>query len=233
MTERLYSTELLSDLPIIGAECQKIRALANAYGTRYDFCRFYRHDGGFMAALDGSFVISSGERTDPTELSEFLKMHGYSDIFCSEGLAKALCDSAAGTYSAVYRMDHNGCHGSGILPQERSPSEVWDIIGSRFDILFEPWYLDMSHRVRHGISRCFRNEDSALVVQHEINGEALISQVCTRSGCEGRGSASDLLRQVCGGLNAKAYVLCESQLCGFYRKCGFDFGGQTYAVLNK
>lgn len=233
MTERIYSAKSFSDLPESGVEAQKIRALLSAYGTEYDFCRFFRHDGGYLAALDGSFVIYADDRTDVTELAEFLKIHGWSDIFCSEEIAKALCSGISAAYTLVYRMNYSGCFGTGTLPQECSPSEVWDIIGSRFAIEFEPWYLDMSHRVRHGVSRCYSSGDSALVVQHEIGGEALISQVCTRQGCEGRGSASGLLREVCGGLSARAYVLCEHSLCGFYEKCGFESAAQKYAAITK
>ena len=58
MIERIHSPKQLELLPQSGTEAQKIRALFNAYGCGYDFCRFFRHGGTYLAALDGSFVIA-------------------------------------------------------------------------------------------------------------------------------------------------------------------------------
>ena len=57
MTERIYTAEQLSELPARGVEALKIRALFNAYGGSYDFCRFFRQGSTYLACLDGSFVI--------------------------------------------------------------------------------------------------------------------------------------------------------------------------------
>lgn len=57
MTERVYTAEQLSELPARGVEALKIRALFNAYGGSYDFCRFFRQGSTYLACLDGSFVI--------------------------------------------------------------------------------------------------------------------------------------------------------------------------------
>ena len=220
MTERIYTAEQFRELPEHGVEAQKIRALFRAYGGNYDFCRFFKHGGTYLAALDGSFVIAEKPGYDPEELAQFLLMHGFADLFCSEKMGEALRPILCAEFTPVLLMEYTG-EKSGGLPEERQPSVVWDIIGSRFDIPFEPWYLDMSHRVRHGVTRCFSDGRAALVVQHEINGEALISQVCVLKDFERCGYAGELVREVSGALPGRVQVICEDLLTGFYEKCGY------------
>lgn len=220
MTERVYSAEQISGLPEHGVEAQKIRALFLAYGGGYDFCRFFRHGGTFLAALDGSFVIAEQPGADIEELAQFLALHGFTDIFCSEYMGQALIPLLNAEFTPVSLMEYAGEKG-GALPAECSPSEAWRVISSRFAIPFEPWYLDMSHRVRHGISRCISDGRAALVIQHAINGEALISQVSVLPEYEGQGIAGALLRQVSAALPESVQVVCEDSLCGFYERCGY------------
>ena len=90
VTERIYFAEQISGLPAQGIEPNKIRALFLAYGGEYDFCRFFRQGSTFLAALDGSFVIAEQPGADIEELAQFLALHGFTDIFCSEDMGQAL-----------------------------------------------------------------------------------------------------------------------------------------------
>lgn len=220
MTERIYTAEQLSTLPEHGVEAQKIRALFLAYGCDYDFCRFFRHGNSYLAALDGSFVIAEQPGADYEEIAQFLCMHGFTDIFCSEESGNRLKPLLPADFTLVQFMVYCG-EKHGGFPPECTPMEAWSVIGSRFGIPFEPWYLDMSHRVRHGITRCFSDGKAALVLQHDINGEALISQVSVLREFEGQGIAGSLVRQVSAALSGEVQVICEERLCGFYEKCGY------------
>ncbi len=229
MTERIYTAERLAGLPEHGVEAQKIRALFHAYGGDYDFCRFFRQGSSFLAALDGSFVLAEQTGADYEELAQFLSMHGFTDIFCSDKAGNELMPLVNAEYTRVSLMERLG-GGQAVLTEEKSPSEVWRIIGSRFKMPFEPWYLDMSHRVRHGVARCFSDGKAALVVQHSINGESLISQVSVLEEYEGRGFAGRLLEQVCAGLPGRVQVICRDSLRGFYERCGFSFAERKYTA---
>jgi len=230
LTERIYTAEQLNALPAHGVEAQKIRALFNAYGGGYDFCRFFRHGDSYLACLDGSFVVCDQSGADFEELAQFLGMHGFMDIFCSESAGEALKTLVGAEFTPVFLMRYT-CEKGGELPAELPPSQVWDIIGSRFDIPFEPWYLDMSHRVRHGISRCFSDGKAALVVQHEINGEALISQVSVRREYERQGYAGALVKRVSAAIPGEVQVICEDGLRGFYVRCGYEPVSKKYAAV--
>lgn len=240
MIERIYSEGQLSELPANGVEAQKIRALFRAYGGGYDFCRFFRQrspDGStYFSALDSSFVISGGAGADYAEIAQFLNIHGFSDVFCSEEAGIQLEKLLAAFFTRVDLMEYS-CEKADVSCQEIlrgleiSPSDIWKIIGTRFEIQFEPWYLDMSHRVRHGISTCFSDGKAALVMQHNINGEALLSQVCVLKEFEGLGYASRLLKTVCSAVPGKVQIVCENSLAAFYRKCGFSKTENKYVGI--
>lgn len=222
MIYRIEREEQLSDLPTSGVEANKIRALFLSYGLKFDFCRFYRQENLFLSALDGSFVIC-GEHTDIDELSDFLVMNGYTDIFCSEKLGILLSDALKADCKYITLMRYSGEEYSCSLNSEPSLSDVYKILCDGFDIPFEPWYLDMSHRIRHGITKCYVLDGcSTVTVQHDLNGEALISQVATARSERGKGTAARLIRSVCADLSpSKAFVLCEDELIPFYEKVGF------------
>lgn len=221
MIERIYTKEDLLDLPEHGVEAQKIRALWLAYGSQWDFCRFFRQGSAYLAALDGSFVICDENGCDTDELSGFLLAGGFSDIICSVDSGLKIGRSLGIEPKIVNLMTYAGAYHSSKLPTEVQPGEIWNVIEKRFSPAFEPWYLDMSHRVRHGVTKCFSDGKAALVLQHDINNEALISQVCVLPDDEGKGYASGLLRKVCQDLSSTVQVVCEDELRGFYEKCDF------------
>ncbi|MDE6733453.1 MAG: hypothetical protein K2J77_11330 [Oscillospiraceae bacterium] len=91
MIRRVSSEDELFELPKRGVEAQKIRALLNAYGTKYDFCRFYVSEDYILCEMNGSFVVSEiAENGDIEEFADFFTFSGFSEIFCSEALGKRL-----------------------------------------------------------------------------------------------------------------------------------------------
>ncbi len=224
MIKQIFEREDFSALPEKGLEAQKIRALHSAYGAKYDFCRFYRQGNSYISVLDGSFVICADSIADFDELADFLQMQGFSDIFCNEAVGKALSDRLGRGFDVVNLMKFSGGSVCAEFKVEPSLSDVYKIISDGFDIAFEPWYLDMSHRVRHGISKCcVLDSKAALVIQHDINGEALLSQVATLKAHRGEGLAKKLVTSVAASLApSEVYIVCEDALVGFYEKCGFE-----------
>ena len=60
MIARLDTAEQLSALPEKGIEAQKIRALLKAYGTSYDFCRFFSHwSAGTKISATATVAVAS------------------------------------------------------------------------------------------------------------------------------------------------------------------------------
>ncbi len=235
MITRLTSAEQLAALPEKGTEAQKIRALLTAYGVSYDFCRFFSHnENSFLADMGGSFVLSAGENADPEELARFLMFNGCAELLCGFDIGGGIDRFLGAERTEINVMRFSGRAVPADIGRDPPLSEVYAIVGNVFGFEFEPWYLDMSHRIRHGVSRCRRLEGSALVIQHEINGEALISQVATLPGQRGRGFASRLLSAACAELSdSEVFILCEDKLIPFYRNNGFEVCGRLVQLARK
>lgn len=230
MIKRAKSPEELKNLPETGVEAQKIRSLLLAYGTDFDFCRFFTGENVALAQLNGDFVISDFGETDFGELAEFLNFSGFSEIFCSEYLGNALEKRLDVTRENVNLMRFSGVPEKNEL-EILAPADAYRIIKTGFSFEFEPWYLDMSHRVRHGVSRLYGLDGAALAVQYNLNGEALISQVATLPEKRGKGCARRLISAVCAELHeSEVFVLCEDRLLDFYGKIGFVPEGKKCCI---
>lgn len=236
MIRRALTEDELDKLPKHGIEAQKIRALLLCYGVKYDFCRFYigEFHGGcaFLSELNGSFVLSECGECDFEELVGFFAFGGFGEIFCSETVGEGLAKLLHCRLQKVNVMRFNGS----ALPCETEINppldNVYNILKSAFDIKYEPWYLDMSHRIRHGVAQFRILNGSVLAIQHNINGEALLSQIATVPEKRGRGNARRLISAVCAELSeSRIYVICEDGLLDFYRKTGFVGDGYACRLL--
>lgn len=234
MIKRILCERELGALPLTGVEPQKIRALCRAYGFEYDFCRVYAQgERAFLSLLDGSAVLWAAQGADFGELADFLRMNGFSELFCGGEAARELSArlGLAPRQALLMRFDGR----TQEFPVDYSPqlSDVYAIVGQAFGMEFEPWYLDLSHRIRHGVSTAALAGRSALVIQHRANGEALLSQVATDPRYTGQGSASKLILGVCAALSPdRVFVLCERRLEGFYARLGFTVQDVKY-ILNR
>lgn len=221
------SSRILTDKT--NAEALKIYALWLCYGTKYDFCRFYTADGAIVCGQNGSFVVSEFGDCDFEELAGFFAMGGFAEIFCSERAGAELSGKLRCSREDVYLMRFNGTGVAHdvepiVTTEKETPlDEFYKILKTSFEIEFEPWYLDMSHRIRHGVTQTRRLGGSVLVIQHDLYGSALLSQVATLPEERGKGGASILISAVCAELSDSCvFVICEDKLRGFYKKNGFS-----------
>lgn len=224
MIRRVSSEDELFRLPKRGVEAQKIRALLNAYGANYDFCRFFVSDFYILCEMNGSFVVSEiAENGDVDELADFFTFGGFSEIFCAEKLGERLETRLCCNAKKVNLMRF--CGEAECAEIEKSPllDDVYEILKTAFDIGYESWYADMSHRIRHNVAAARRLGNSALIIQYDLNGEALLSQIVTAPGSRNKGNATRLISAVCGELSpSEVFVICEDSLKDFYRKIGFE-----------
>lgn len=236
MIRRVLLPEELAHLPQKGVEAQKIRALFLAYGTKYDICRFYVSEDVILCETDGSFVVCEiGNVGDISELADFFGFNGFSEIFCSDALGERLSAYLKCGAQKVNLMRFDGVSVKcAEVDNEPSLDEVFRILSSSFDIDYEHWYVDMSHRIRHNVAKARMLGSSALIVQHDLNGEALLSQIATLPSERGNGNASRLISAVCAELcSSDVYVICEDKLLQFYRNIGFKKTADKFIVTPK
>lgn len=233
MIRRALFPEELSNLPQKGTEAQKIRAMLIAYGTKYDFCRFYVSEFFIMCETDGSFVVCEfGNIGVLSELADFFKFNGFSEIFCSGTIGKMLAEKLNCGSQKVNLMRFIGDPVRCAEVESDPPlDEVFKILSSSFDIDYEHWYVDMSHRIRHNVAKARKLGGSALIIQHDLNGEALLSQIATLPEQRGQGNASRLISSVCAELSqSDVFVICEDKLLEFYRRIGFEKTSDKFII---
>ncbi len=214
------------ELPPNGVEAQKIRALWMAYSSKYDFCRFYTSGNAVVCIQDCDAVLCvTGEKCGFDELAEFFVFSGVRRIFCSEDAGNRLSKLIGCKLQSVNLMRFAGEPVSAEIETAPPLQEVFGVIQQAFllpEAAYEPWYLDMSHKIRHGVSKAYRLGGSVAIVQYHQNGEALLSQAATLPAERGKGNAAKLIKAVCAEyVGSVVKIICTDELVPFYRKIGF------------
>ena len=215
---------------------KKMLAYLKAYGTDYDFCRFYKIENnngrGFMFLINSTLIICSDDDIYDDEILHFVKMNMPFRIEGSQQiinkLSKDLDYQVLGR--TVFEMipDEN-TKNFNELQVEFNPDfkDVYQILSEGFPNIadFGLWYTDTSHRCRHGISRTFTYKHSTTASAiFDIENVVLIGQVATTESARGRGYAREFLKWLAGffnGLGKKAYLMALDIRVSFYREIGF------------
>ena len=219
---------------------KKMLSYLEAYGTDYDFCRFYVNESVLL--IINSTLLISGSNFEKEELCGFAAMH---QPFRIEGNQNALnMLFGIGGYHSLHRTwfrlngDKNIDVDENDIEFDPPLDEVYEILSEGFPNLLEYpiWLTDTSHRVRHGISRVFvyKNSTTASIV-YDIDGTVLVGQVATRLSARGSGYARKFLKWLACYLekqNKTAYLNALDTRESFYREIGFEVNASEY-VLEK
>lgn len=198
--------------------CGKVKALFSAYGTGYDFLRFYIQPSAVIAVYYSSAVVCG---MADEETVSFLKLNGYSDILMPD--INGVCGQRLNIMS--YEKYQEAADLLSINPPYR---EVYDILSDGFDISFDEWYTDTCHNIRHGISELYiLNGKAAAVKQFTVDNISLISAVAVKNTHKQMGYGSRLIRAVSERLikSSEVYIICEDSLIPFYEKNGYVLKG--------
>lgn len=180
-----------------------------AYGSQAPFAPFYLDtDGNIVSVLDGN-AIMSGTFSNMGEWAAFFAMHP--DIVTITGeepivqeLSKILKLPLITKTVMQYTDGVNNVEKNTVL--QPAIREVYALLVSVFDTQmppFENWYVDVSHRVRHGLCRIAGiNEEGTLVstamTVAECENAAIIGAVATHPAYRKKGYASTCIRNLIG-----------------------------------
>lgn len=172
---------------------RKILAAYNAYGSEYGFCRFYACGNGTVHIYNSSMVADGEINTE--DVSLLIKMTKPANIEISGGtileaegyemrhrtLFRAVPKSTDVLFGDI---TVNGCAG-----------ECYKILSESFENMgsFEDWYVDISHRIRHGVSELYYYGDATVTKNFDIDGFAFVSHIATAKSARGKGAARRLL----------------------------------------
>ena len=214
----------------------RIEAACRAYGTGYDFCRLYSFDKG-SALIYNSSVVISGECDDLTELQSFVMINSPETLECPPNIAEKLTLDG---YEKCRRTLFERCD---IPKTEKAPEKanlmkMYEIVKASFgETELDLWYADMSHRIRHEVSRSYIYKNAACAcVDFIYEGAAYISQVAVLHDQRGNGYGRELLDMIsCELLNAGTVprLWAYDDVIGFYHSIGFLETDEDFIYIKK
>ena len=229
MIKRVENVSELDRYEIIDIYSIRILSLLNAYGVGYDFAVFYKQidENGkitaIMSKLDGDITISFNN-PDYSELEEFIDAIGYSACLCS----------ALYAYKREYDEGVIMCsdkHCEIYMPniQINDYPKLMDIFNFEDyeSIDFDTWYVDVSHRIRHGCAKAYTLNINDEIVSSAIfsaiyNGNAILSSVRTQPEFRRMGYGSKLVSEMMGDICGSVFLMRERDKNEeFYNKLGF------------
>lgn len=209
----------------------RILSLLNAYGCKYPFVRFYRQINenknitAIISYLDHDATISFSSEANLNELSEFIRVIGFSTVLCDERLS----------ISADYE--------SGVVMKSNKSIEVSmsyitiDEYPPLFDLYnfidygesnFEAWYVDINHRIRHNTAKAVTlnvNDEiiSSAIFSSIYENNAVLTGVQTKPEFRKMGYGSALVSSMCCDFGGTVYLMRENgRNESFYKKLGFE-----------
>lgn len=216
----------------------KIKALMNAYGCGYLFLSFWFQKSeqcevtAAICRFESSVIINAADDADFEELSDFLNVISYGEIFCKRDLCSKL------GLKIIYDCDELRFDGNAVnqnVSDDIGLSEVYDILKSGSDgqidlPSYDDWYVDFSHRLRHGCARiCAVSNHAVAVTAYETGTEAIISGVATKPEYRGKGYAKLAVLAICNSLETDGKVpiiLAVGSMMDYYTKLGFKKTGK-------
>lgn len=205
----------------------------------FDDASFYANTvGGNLLAviskIKGSVTVSADKNADFKEISEFLKVIGYSSILCDKEFSD--CFDGAKTCGKILVAtpdEKTFCKANELYTENLK--DVFNLIVNAFEIQvnFDEWFADMSHKLRHKGARLFgiysdKSLISAAFSMFETEKSAVISSFATdkEKRCQGYGEM--LLKTLLSENQGKnVYVFTENtDVENWYKKFGFtDYKG--------
>lgn len=177
---------------------RKILAAYNAYGSGYDFCRFYsceNPDGSFgtVHIYNSSMVVDGS--VDADDIVTLIKMTKPANIEISGGtVLKA--DGYQKRHRTLFRaLPHETDIDFADITVNGNAEECYKILAESFENMgsFEDWYVDISHRIRHGVSELYYCGETTVTRNFDIDGFVFVSHIATAESARGKGAARRLL----------------------------------------
>ena len=215
----------------------KLQALAKAYGFHQNFIQFWSDGCAAYCLLDSELSIS-GRVHDPEEARAFVSMLGPEAVLCQEETAQLLGLRQRLGGPVLMKALSAGTHYP--LPAWPKIDQIWELLKSSglisSESQFEPFYLDLSHRLRHGCAIAageFCDERLAGCGIAAISGGgALLSALAVEESFRRKGVGSRIIRRIESALpGRRLYALRhENENQAFYRGLGFlEVGRWTQA----
>lgn len=223
LIKRIFDTDIKLSESYYG---YKIRSLLNAYGTSYDFCKLYTNEEGGTILTYNSTLIAGGS-FDESELDGFIEMLCPVTVEVSTNIRLDLSSDYIQTERTLFKAPKNLSCGEEIdVKHNAFMAECFPIISEAFGITeFDEWYVDISHKIRHGVSDIFLYKTTTITKAFDINGFVFLSHISTASADRGQGNAARLIKWLCENYEKECkevYLYSKKERYTFYQSLGFE-----------
>ncbi len=201
----------------------------DAYGTGFDFCRFYEVSEkkriGIISVFNGSVTTDflSGAKISRAVCREIAEFVDFQQPYSVELPRELVLAKGFSGYSSKERVffdvPPSGSADGVTVPDPEAVFKTVYSEGGDYGL----WLTDTMRRVNMGLSRLCGYESAVLTVRFMRGGSAYITDVATPPEDRGRGYAAKLLGGVSALLAAEglsAYLAAPPESAGYYRRLG-------------
>lgn len=232
MIEKIDEFSQIENYKIKDIYYVRICSLLNAYGCKYPFALFYRQldDSGnvtaIISSLDKDITVSfNDELCNKDEIAEFISVVGYITVLCDESLHISNAYDSGAVMKTAKKIE---------LPCDYKEINEYPYLFDLYNFVdygengFDSWYVDISHRIRHGAAKAVTLNIDSVIVSSAIfssiyNGDAIITAVKTNPDYRGKGYGSSLVSAMCCDVSGDVYLMREQDKNeAFYKKLGFE-----------
>jgi ribosomal protein S18 acetylase RimI-like enzyme len=241
--------KMLAEQPDFGV---RVSALLKAYGAGQEFfSAWHQNYNTVLARLESSFFICAGEGADFEEIAFFLDFNPYFHRLTGKTQTVEDISACLSHNHKKYRSDFlageknlTGTDDRFEIDAAPSLEDVYKVISAAqtkdFTVGdFVPWYVDISHRIRHDCARAYLLKAdnipvSTCIISAESDFAGFISGVATIPQYRSRGFAASVVRRAsfdlaeCGKLPV---LECLPYLTDYYIKLGFKKIGETEQLI--
>lgn len=202
----------------------KIKSYYNAYGTAYDFCRFYCFEYGTILIYNSTMVIDNTDISD--ELLSFVAMINpvSIEIRTSFDISPVGCNILDRTMFEFVSGQSEISFSDIVINSDFNT--VYKILDEGFGTIdYDGWYVDISHRTRHNVAETFLYKDKVTATkQFENNDFCFFSHIATSKSARGKGYARQLLytlSEYYSMRNVRCFLFALDKRVSFYKEIGF------------
>ena len=212
----------------------RILSLLKSYGCKYQFATYFKQVvddkvTAIMSKLDGDFTLSLTDDADQEELEHFFCVTGYTSITCSDGFLLGSRYEEGVVMHSDAKMDYSLV---GItLDEYPKLMDLFNFVDYNSQD-FKSWYVDISHRVRHGTAKAYTLciDDTIIasgILSAIIDGHAILTAVRSESEFRGMGYGSALVSAICNDVAGRVHLMRDEGMHeDFYKRLGFTDDGK-------
>ena len=204
---------------------KKIRAAFLAYGAEYDFCKFYACGEGTVHIYNSAMIIDGNVYSD--EVNILVEMAKPRTIEVSSGTALQLPGRYEKRHRTLFRAEPGETDISfGEIKLDQCMEKCYEILKGSFESFgdFDQWYVDISHRIRHGVAELYLWETTTVTKYFDIDGFVFVSSIATAASDRGKGAARRVLRCLAEKFRTEGkamYLFALDHRRSFYESIGF------------